>query len=197
MGVIVKGNRLHDEEEIKDIEGLGLKLDKVSHLNRLNLDVSAMLAYCSSVTNGSCDKYEFKVSVLAQQAKWECLRPQKILLDRLFEAKNLYCCRTAEDNFLNILKTVGGPNERIRGEELLKRLTVLPDDASFKDIDTNEDVVEEQTTLNSNQFNGDELEVGGKIRERSLIIFRFGDRIRAMTVTANDGFVRAAKQKVN
>lgn len=41
------------------------------------------------------------------------------------------------------------------------------------------------------------LQLGGKIRERSLIIFTFGDRIQAVTVTANDGFVRAAKQQVS
>lgn len=39
------------------------------------------------------------------------------------------------------------------------------------------------------------LAIRGKIRERSLIVFTFGDRIQAVTVTANDGFVRAAKQQ--
>lgn len=40
------------------------------------------------------------------------------------------------------------------------------------------------------------LPIGGKVKERSFIIFTFGDRIQAITVTANDGFVRAAKQQV-
>lgn len=75
----------------------------------------------------------------------------------------------------------------------MKKLTVLPDDASFQDFNEHQ----EANTFNSVQFIGNkQLDVGGKIRERSLIIFRFGDRIRAMTVTANDGFVRAARQQV-
>lgn len=56
-----------------------------SNISKVNLDVSAMLAYVSSVTNGSCDKYEFSVPVLSQQAKWECERPQKPILDEFFK----------------------------------------------------------------------------------------------------------------
>lgn len=88
MGVVVEGNRLKDLDENLDIEtclATDLTTRNTSHINKLNLDVSAMLAYCSSVTNGSCDKYEFSVPVLAQQAAWECLRPQKPILDQLFK----------------------------------------------------------------------------------------------------------------
>lgn len=106
----------------------------------------------------------------------------------------MYCCETAKQNFINILNTVGGPNERVRGFQLLDRITVLPDNATASDMvecDNNIDI------FNNVQFTPDKaLSVGGKIRERSLIIFTFGDRIQAVTVTANDGFVRAAKQQV-
>lgn len=106
----------------------------------------------------------------------------------------MYCCQTARDNFINILATVGGPNEKIRAEELLKILTVLPDDADSKDTledDSTTDIFAEV------QFTNDKaLRVGGKIKKRSLIVFTFGDRIQAVTVTANDGFVRAARQQV-
>lgn len=92
------------------------------------------------------------------------------------------------------MKTVGGPNEQIRGERLLERLTVLPDDATVKDTVEFEG---DSDVFNNVQFTPNKtLEVGGKIRERSLIIFKFGDRIQAVTVTANDGFVRAARQQV-
>lgn len=71
---------------------------------------------------------------------------------------------------------------------------MLPDNA------TAADTVEGNTNLeifNNVQYTPDkELCVGGKIRERSLTIFTFGDRIQAVTVTANDGFVRSAKQQV-
>lgn len=72
----------------------------------------------------------------------------------------------------------------------MDRVTVLPDNATFNDID-------ETTEKNALQFTNDKLlPVAGKVKERSLIIFTFGDRIQAITVTANDGFVRAAKQQV-
>lgn len=88
IGVTVKGNRLKDLNcEKINSELMDINTSNFSDVNRLNLDVSAMLAYCSSVTNGSCDKYEFQVPVLAKQAEWECLRPQKIILDELFKGK--------------------------------------------------------------------------------------------------------------
>lgn len=93
------------------------------------------------------------------------------------------------------METVGGANEKLRAEELLKRLTVLPDDADSRDTLEHEDY---QEIFDKVQYTEEKaLKVGGKIKKRSLIVFTFGDRIQAVTVTANDGFVRAAKQQVN
>lgn len=77
----------------------------------------------------------------------------------------------------------------------MKRITVLPDNATHLDtVENNED----SDIFNQVQFTADKsLSVGGKIRQRSLKVFMFGDRIKAVTVTSNDGFVRAAKQQVN
>lgn len=81
VGVVVKGQLLKESEK-------NLVTSKsTSNISKVNLDVSAMLAYVSSVTNGSCDKYEFSVPVLSQQAKWECERPQKTILDEFFQGK--------------------------------------------------------------------------------------------------------------
>lgn len=55
---------------------------------KLNLDVTAMLAYVSGLTNGRCN-FKFKESVLTQQAEWERARPVKPVLDRLFEGMEL------------------------------------------------------------------------------------------------------------
>lgn len=59
----------------------------ISHITKINLDVSAMLAYVSSVCNGSANLYEFSVHVLAQQAEWERLRPQKPILEDFFKGR--------------------------------------------------------------------------------------------------------------
>ncbi|KAF5273415.1 hypothetical protein FQA39_LY07432 [Lamprigera yunnana] len=192
LGVTVNGTHITQEIDSKDFTTHSNTLtDNTRHITKVNLDVSAMLAYVSSVTNGSCAKYQFAVPVLAQQAKWETERPVKPILDNYFKEKTLYCCETAKYSFIDIVNTVGGPNEKKRAEEFLKRIIVLPDNASTLNFDNHNEYVKNNVQPLPNRT----LEVGGKIKERSLIIFQFGDRIQAVTVTANDGFIRAAKQQ--
>lgn len=87
LGIVVEGKRINIDEAIEyDIpQAHELSTKNTSNILKVNLDVSAMLAYVSSVTNGSCDKYEFSVPVLAQQAEWECKRPVKPILELFFE----------------------------------------------------------------------------------------------------------------
>ncbi|ERL92237.1 hypothetical protein D910_09554 [Dendroctonus ponderosae] len=210
-GIIVRGNKIeaHDiegdsdssEQENLDFESSNivynqpqdLSTQNIANIKKVNLDVSAMLAYCCSVTNGSAYLYDFDVPVLKQQAEWERLRPVKPILDEFLKDKRLYCCQTAKESFENIVNTVGGPTEKIRADKFMKNVTVLPDDASFRDT---EEGSESNEIFNQVQLiSGKNLPIGGKIRQRSLTIFMFGDRIQAITVTSNDGFVRAAKQQ--
>jgi hypothetical protein len=72
------------------------------------------------------------------------------------------------------VNTVGGPNEKQRADELFKRLTVVPDCLSERSVALQESV---------------------KIKPRTKIIFGTGDHLRAVTMTANRGFVRAASQQ--
>ncbi|CAH2014290.1 unnamed protein product [Acanthoscelides obtectus] len=210
IGITVRGERIcdqmvlsssesdasdyeHDNIDRKVSNVADLSTKDISNISKINLDVSAMLAYCSSVTNGSAVLYDFNVPVLKQQAEWERLRPQKPILDGFFKGKTLYCCQTAIDNFINIVDTVGGPNERKRAKDLIDRLTVLPDNANCKMTSENDN---HQELFNKVQYTEQKaLDIGGKIKQRSLTIFTFGDRIQAVTVTANDGFVRSAKQQ--
>ena len=55
---------------------------------RLNLDITAMIAYVSALTNGHAD-HHFTEPILAEQAAWERERPVKPVLDRLFGSKKL------------------------------------------------------------------------------------------------------------
>lgn len=142
--------------------------------DRLNLDVTAMIAYVSSLTNGGCH-YKFKEPLLTQQAEWERKRPAKPLLDQIFQGRTLYCCSTAHKDFRNIMETLGGPAEKERAELLLQRVNVVPDKMSKR----------------TEQY----LREGGKVKPRSRKIFGTGDELRAITVTANEGFVRAAKSQ--
>lgn len=157
-----------DSNESNYYNMLSLPLDAV-----LNLDVSTFLAYVSNMTNGHCyAKYNEKL--LTDLAKMEQVRPVKIILDQLFKNRKLVCCETAHRDFLEILATVGGENEKKRAAEMLKRVTVVPDEPSDQAVS---------------------LEKTSKIKERSKIVFGTGDMMKAVTVSANIGFLRAARSQ--
>jgi len=160
-----------DDESLEDEEDVRVDIDAGIDHSRLNLDITAMIAYVSALTNGGCN-FTFKEPVLCQQAAWEREKPVKTLLDSLFSGKELLCCHSAMQDFKTILATLGGEGERIRADELIARVTVVDD----------------QESLRSSR-----LEYSGKINERSRTIFGTGDLLRVVTITANTGFIRAAQ----
>ncbi|CAH2071675.1 unnamed protein product, partial [Iphiclides podalirius] len=171
------------EEEYEDINEQPIMhevpqcLENRLEIKTLNLDVTAMMAYVSNMTNGHYN-YIFKQEVLTQQAAWEAERPVKPILERLFQGKALVCCRTAWDDFEKIVNTLGGPLEKARTASLKEIVSVHPDDSGGSD-----------------DYPRQNLKVRGHVRLRSKIIFNFGHRLKALTVSANDGFVRAALQQ--
>ncbi|XP_016386439.1 UPF0415 protein C7orf25 homolog [Sinocyclocheilus rhinocerous] len=143
---------------------------KVDVCNRVNLDITTLITYVSSLSHGNCH-FTFKEVVLTEQAAQE--RQEKVLprLEEFMKGKELFACHSAVEDFRVILDTLGGPVEKSRAEELLARLKVVPDQPS------------ERTQR---------LVMSSKVNRRSLMIFGTGDTLRAITMTANSGFVRAA-----
>lgn len=143
---------------------------KVDVCNRVNLDITTLITYVSSLSHGNCH-FTFKEVVLTEQAAQE--RQEKVLprLEEFIKGKELFACHSAVEDFRVILDTLGGPGEKSRAEELLARLKVVPDQPS------------ERTNR---------LVASSKVNRRSLMIFGTGDTLRAITMTANSGFVRAA-----
>uniref|UniRef100_A0AAY5L3G1 DUF1308 domain-containing protein n=1 Tax=Esox lucius TaxID=8010 RepID=A0AAY5L3G1_ESOLU len=143
---------------------------KVDVCRRVNLDITTLITYVSSLSHGRCH-FTFKEQVLTEQAAQE--RQEKVLprIEEFMAGKELYACQSAVRDFRVILDTLGGPNEKARAEELLGRLRVVPDQPS------------ERTHR---------LTASSKVNRRSLMIFGTGDALRAVTMTANSGFVRAA-----
>lgn len=152
-------------------------LNKMDEIKVLNLDVTTLIAYVSSITNGGQDKV-FDDRVLQEQVCMERRQPTKIYLDQLFVGKKLICCETAVKSFKTIVNLLGGPGEKQRAVEFLKCITVLPDESITDELS--------------------QVTVTGKIKERSLKIFSFGLKHKAINVTANEGFYRSIKmQKIN
>ncbi|GBM45358.1 UPF0415 protein C7orf25 [Araneus ventricosus] len=88
--------------------------------------------------------------------------------------RKLVCCETAHRDFLEILSTVGGETEKQRASEMLGKVSVVSDNPSPKAL---------------------ALEKTSKIKERSKIVFGTGDSMKAVTVSANLGFLRAAQSQ--
>ncbi|XP_060575092.1 UPF0415 protein C7orf25 homolog [Ruditapes philippinarum] len=146
------------------------ELTSIDKIGRINLDITALITLVSAVAHGGC-YFRFKEKILSEQAAEEREDPVLPKLNAFIEGKELFACQTAVDSFQTILDTLGGQNEKKRASELLSRLTVVPDNPSFR-----------ATTIPNT----------GKIKDRSKIIFGTGDSLRAVTVTANSGFTRAA-----
>ncbi|TRY68341.1 hypothetical protein TCAL_01406 [Tigriopus californicus] len=160
-----------DERSVASKPGNQLSCEAGFDPHTLNLDITAMIAYVSALTNGHAH-YRFKEKILTEQALWERARPARAHLDQIFGDKALICCQSAMTDFQTIIGTLGGPGERARSQALLARVSTVPDQMT------------DRVKV---------LDVSGKIKERSQAIFGTGDRLRVATVSANSGFVRAAK----
>lgn len=141
-----------------------------SENQRVFLDISTMIAMTSALCNGHCN-YIFQDKILSEQAEREREEPLLPTVEPFLKDKELYTCEMAANDFRNILDVMGGPSEKERGEKLLKRLKIVPDDASKRSL---------------------ALRESASIKSRSKIIFGTGDSLQAITCSANSGFVRAA-----
>ena len=136
--------------------------------------MSTLLVYVANMTNGHANS-SFSEPLLNQLASWERSRPMKPILEKLFLDKELVVCRTAYNNFMDIINLIGGENEKRRAKEFIKRVKIIDD-------------IPEGRIM--------KLSLGGKIKERSRIVFATGENLKSITVSANEGFVRAARMQV-
>ncbi|KAM9844873.1 UPF0415 protein C7orf25 homolog [Aulostomus maculatus] len=143
---------------------------EVEECRRVNLDITTLITYVSSLSHGRCH-FTFREPVLTEQAAQE--RQEQVLprLNTFMQGKELYASRAAVKDFQLILDTLGGPGEKERACQLLARLHLVDDQPSDRTL---------------------QLLPSAKINHRSLMIFGTGDSLRAITMTANSRFVRAA-----
>lgn len=143
--------------------------------DRVNLDVTTMLSYCTNLTHGSeileweSQKYQF-IAIQAQDERRCKVRP---IIDSYMENKKLVVTKTAISEFKNIISKVGGPEEKLRAENLLKICTIIEDNPSKSSL---------------------QLPTSSKMSDRSINIFGTADSLNIPTITGNVGFVRAAGQ---
>jgi len=162
-----------DSDELSPDESLNNMDESFRNISKINLDVTTLIALVSEITNGGQD-FAFKQAFLNKQAEWE--RTKRLIpeLEEFMSGKELLVCETAYNDFLNIVNTVGGPNEKDRTKKLMERIKVVADSPSARAIN---------------------LKDSSKIKPRAKIIFGTGDSLQAITMTSNIGFVRAAIQQ--
>nr|XP_028606646.1 UPF0415 protein C7orf25 homolog isoform X2 [Podarcis muralis] len=143
---------------------------RVDVCKRVNLDITTLITYVSALSYGGC-YFTFKEKVLTEQAVQEREESVLPLLEDFMKGKELFACESAVKDFQVILETLGGAGEKSRALLLLERIKVVPDQPSERAL---------------------RLVPSSKINSRSLTIFGTGDALKAITMTANSGFVRAA-----
>nr|CAG4646547.1 EOG090X0CWG [Macrothrix elegans] len=162
-----------DEEISADLELPPPVAPPTVHQDKLFLDITCMVAYVSSMTNGGAG-FRFPKAIYNQQGEWERKRPAKSLLDALFAGKQLVTCLEALNDFEGLVNRMGGPGELKRTAELRRRLLVVDNDPSDRVI---------------------HLQLTSNIKERSRIIFGTADQLGISIVTANTGFIRSASSQ--
>lgn len=168
----LRGKSFDDIESSVKSDILSFQLTDCSHysINKVNLDITTLIALVSSLTNGDCF-LKFKDVVLNTQAEEERAEPLLPILNSFMQGKDLFVCKTALKDFNKILSTIGGEKELERANELMKKLTVVDDCPSTRAL---------------------ELVESASIKIRSKVIFGTGDTLQALTSTANRSFVRGA-----
>lgn len=157
-----------NHEEIK--ADLLYRIQHMPSNKKVFLDITTMLVYVSDLCHGGCH-HDFTEPVLAKQAADELELSALNAISPYMCGRTLVTCESALHDYWNIVTMMGGPDEKLRAQDLVDKLTVVPDCVS---------------TRFSN------LAASGQIRERSKLIFGAADLLHCDILTSNEGFVRAA-----
>ncbi|TKR65224.1 hypothetical protein L596_025655 [Steinernema carpocapsae] len=139
----------------------------------VNLDITAVFVLISAVTNGGA-YHHYNSPFLNAQASDERKKSAKRYVQQQINGKRLIMCTTACDALHGIMKTVAGPREFARVRTLLQSVKIVKDEPS-----------ERVKALKNSE----------RINDKSKVIFGTGDQYKAVTVTSNMHFVRAAQSQ--
>ncbi|XP_033107651.1 UPF0415 protein C7orf25 homolog [Anneissia japonica] len=183
VGIATHGHVLDDADDHRNdtvpsfdwsvLKELKVVTENDPRQNKVNLDVTTMIALTSNLTHDGCWYSYPECNPINKQALEERQRPQLTCLYNFMKGKRLFACKTAVEGFKDNVNTVGGPTEQARAERLLSKVTVMDDCISTRT----------QEHIWSN-----------KIKERSKIIFGTGDFYEMVTLSANASFVRSANK---
>ena len=151
-------------------QGLHPAIDPV-YVKRVNLDITAMFALTSDLTNGSNGFTFPDHKVLNQQATDDRRAAVLPVLQKYLAGKYVMVCQTVVREFNAIVEQVAGAEEKKRAIELLASLHVVPDAPTPR---------------------AQALAESGRIKPRQKVVFGTGATYGAVTLTANVQFVQAS-----
>uniref|UniRef100_A0A2P2IME0 Uncharacterized protein LOC107644642 n=1 Tax=Rhizophora mucronata TaxID=61149 RepID=A0A2P2IME0_RHIMU len=151
----------------------------------VNFDTTALVAIVSGISNGCSEKllatpeielkkwFKGNLEFVVAQAISEMQNPILAELAVAISGKRGIICQSVLSEFKELVSMCGGPNEKIRAEEILKHLMVVPDSPSERMLG---------------------LPTTRKLTLKNKFVFGTGDHWHAPTLTANMAFVRAVSQ---
>ena len=166
-----------DDSDVEDSEEESIPPVIIhQEVEELFLDITCMVAYVSSMTNGDA-QHNFRRPFYKIQAEQERVRPVKPELEALFQrhGQRLVTCQSALVDFQGLVETISGPEERRRSLDLIRRLRIVPDSPSDSVLG---------------------LKLTSSCKPRSRVIFGTADKLCMAVVTANTGLIRSAACQV-
>lgn len=151
----------------------------------INFDTTALIAVVSGISNGGTEKllaapetemrlrFKGNYKFVIAQVLSEIQNPIHVELSGLTSGKRGIICETVHSEFKELVSMCGGPYEKLRADQLLKCLMVVPDSPSARMMG---------------------LPTTRKLALKNKVVFGTGDYWHAPTLTANMAFVRAISQ---
>ncbi|XP_078427383.1 uncharacterized protein LOC144699916 [Wolffia australiana] len=173
------------EEFCKIVCSLKKASEDTSNLGLVNFDTTALIALISGISNGGAERvlneteddlkghFKGNCEFVLAQAKSELQNPILPEMALAITAKNGIVCETALAEFKELVSMYGGQGEKARADLLLKSVRVVADYPS--------------TRVSA-------LPTTRKMPLKNKKIFGTGDQWHALTLSANEGFLRAVCQ---
>ncbi|KAF8036005.1 hypothetical protein BT93_C1893 [Corymbia citriodora subsp. variegata] len=151
----------------------------------INFDTTAIIALVSDISNGGAEKllntaeselsqrFKGNLPFVIAQANSEIWNPILPELGAVICGKNGVICESVLSEFQELIAMYGGTKEKLRADQILKWLIVVPDNPSDRMIG---------------------LPTTRKLAKKNKVVFGTGDYWHAPTLTANMAFVRAVSQ---
>lgn len=179
------GSELQEENAKLKIDESSKPWDLLGDGHPLNFDTTALIALVSGITNGGAQQllgrpenelkqrfkgnFEFVIALVMSERQ----SPLHLELGGILSGRKGIICESVLSEFKELIQMCGGPNEKHRADQLLKRLLVVPDNPSERMM---------------------ALPTTRKLALKKKVVFGTGDLWHAPTLTANMSFVRAVSQ---